>query len=63
MPHREPEFRFFEEHKRAAIGTVCLLPFDLIVIVSFWPSLRVIGTPDHKYISPLSNLECGPAPS
>ena len=36
-----------------------LLPFDLIVIISFWPSLIVKGTLDLKHILPLSNLERG----
>ena len=36
-----------------------LLPFDLIVIISFWPSLSVKGTLDLKHILPLSNLERG----
>ena len=36
-----------------------LLPFDLIVPISFWPSLSVKGTLDLKHILPLSNLERG----
>ena len=37
-----------------------LVPFDLIVIISFWPSLSVQGTLDPEHILLRSNLDCGP---